>query len=98
MEPPAGEVCAVLRQTGEQGLIAAGAGFDFAFGAIQRGHFCQGHAEQNPFCLIAGVEFSNIYAPAAAAGSARGGPRSRFLALPRARQQKRIVGAGRVAW
>ena len=45
MEPPAGEVCAVLRQTGEQGLIAAGAGFDFAFGAVQRGHLCQGHAE-----------------------------------------------------
>ena len=45
MEPAAGEVCAVLRQAGEQGLIAAGAGFDFAFGAVQRGHLCQGHAE-----------------------------------------------------
>ena len=67
MESAAGEVCAVLRQTGEQGFIAAGAGFDFAFGAIQRRHLCQGHAEQNPFCLIAGAEFSNIDAPAAAA-------------------------------
>ena len=53
MESAAGEVCAVLRQTGEQGFIAAGAGFDFAFGAFQRRHLCQGHAEQNPFCLIA---------------------------------------------
>ena len=45
MEPSAREVCAVLRQAGELGLVAAGAGFDFAFGAIQSGHFCQGHAE-----------------------------------------------------
>ena len=68
MEPAAGEVCAVLRQAGEQGLIAAGTGFDFAFGAVQRGHLCQGHAEQNPFCLIAGAEFPYIDAPIAAAG------------------------------
>ena len=68
MEPAAGQICAVLCQAGEQGVIAAGASFNFAFGAIQCGHFCQGHAEQKPFGLIAGVEFSNIDAPAAAAG------------------------------
>jgi len=51
MEPAAGEICAVLCQAGEQGVIAAGASFDLAFGAIQCGHLCQGHAEQNPILM-----------------------------------------------
>ena len=86
----------MLRQSGEQGLIAAGAGFDFAFGAIQRGHFCQGHAEQNPFCLIARVEFSNIYAPAAAAGSAAAGHGLGFLLCHGRGNKRELWGPG--AW
>jgi hypothetical protein len=81
-----------------KGLIAAGAGFDFAFGAIQRGHFSQGHAEQNPFCLVAGVEFSNIYAPAATAGSVAAGHGLGFLLCHGRCNKRELWGAGRVVW